>query len=147
MPYPPKIRVLTLGLIQDGDRLFLSEGYDPTKQTTFYRALGGGVDFGETSLKALQREFQEEIQAELTNIHYLGCLENLFEFDGAPGHELIQLYRCDFADSKFYQSERFVFQEGDRSKIALWVDIQRFKSRELRLVPEGFLSYVNVNLG
>jgi len=40
--------------------------------------MGGGVDFGETSRDALQREFQEEIQAELTNIRHLGCLENLF---------------------------------------------------------------------
>ena len=59
MNKPGEIRVIVLGLIQDGDRLFVSEGYDPVKQQTFYRALGGGVDFGETSHAALQREFHE----------------------------------------------------------------------------------------
>jgi 8-oxo-dGTP pyrophosphatase MutT (NUDIX family) len=78
MNQPNQIRTLALGLIRDGDRTFLSEGYDPVKQQIFYRALGGGVDFGETSYDALKREFQEELQAELTNIKYLGCIENLF---------------------------------------------------------------------
>ncbi|MEW5858546.1 MAG: NUDIX hydrolase [Cyanobacteriota bacterium] len=137
-----EIRVLALGLIRDGDRIFMSEGYDPVKQNTFYRALGGGVDFGETSLDALQREFQEEIQAELTNIRYLGSIENLFTFNGKPGHEIIQLYQCDFVDPKLYQIERTIFAEGDRQKAALWVEINRFKSGELRLVPEVFLDYL-----
>ena len=137
-----EIRVLALGLIRDDERIFMSEGYDPVKQNTFYRALGGGVDFGETSLEALQREFQEEIQAELTNIRYLGCIENLFTFNGKPGHEIIQLYQCDFVDPNLYQIERTIFAEGDRQKAALWVEINRFKSGELRLVPEVFLDYL-----
>lgn len=141
MNKPGQIRVLALGLIRDGNRIFISEGYDPTPQRTFYRALGGGVDFGETSLEALKREFQEEIQAELTNIKYLGCLENLFTFDGKQGHELIQLYQCDFVDPKFYQLDQLIFSEGERQKKALWVEISRFTSGELVLVPEEFLEY------
>ncbi len=137
-----EIRVLALGLIKDGDRTFISEGYDPVKQQTFYRAMGGGVDFGETSRDALQREFQEEIQAELTNIRYLGCLENLFIFNGKQGHEILQIYQCDFVDHKFYQLEQLIFNEGQRQKKALWVDIKRFNSGELKLVPGEFLEYL-----
>ena len=137
-----QIRVLALGLIRDGDRTFISEGYDPVKQLTFYRAMGGGVDFGETSYDALQREFQEEIQAELTNIKYLGCLENLFTFNGKQGHEILQVYQCDFVNQKFYQLEELFFAEGERKKKALWVDISRFTSGELKLVPEPFLEYL-----
>ncbi|BAZ06287.1 NUDIX hydrolase [Calothrix sp. NIES-3974] len=137
-----KIRAIALGIIRDGDRIFVSEGYDPSKSSYFYRALGGGIDFGETSFAALQREFQEEIQAELKNIRYLGCLENIFTYNGKPGHEIIQLYMCDFVDPKFYQSERFEFWEGERKKTAVWVDINRCKSGELRLVPESVLQYL-----
>lgn len=142
MHKPSEIRVLALGLIKKGDRTFISQGYDPVKQQTFYRAMGGGVDFGETSFEALQREFQEEIQAELTNIHYLGCIENLFTFNGKQGHEILQIYQCDFVDPKFYQLENLVFAEGERQKTALWVEISRFKSGELKLVPEQFLEYL-----
>ncbi|QHG16642.1 NUDIX hydrolase [Nostoc sp. ATCC 53789] len=138
-----EIRVIALGLIRDGERIFVSEGYDPVKQETFYRALGGGVDFGEASHAALKREFQEEIQADLTNIKYLGCIENLFTFNGRQGHEIIQLYQCDFVDSKFYQLESLIFSESQHHKHkALWIDISRFKSGELRLVPEVFFEYL-----
>jgi 8-oxo-dGTP pyrophosphatase MutT (NUDIX family) len=143
MNKPGEIRVLVLGLIRDGERIFVSEGYDPVKQSTFYRALGGGVEFGESSSLALEREFQEEIQADLTNIRYIGCLENLFIFNGRQGHEIIQLYQCDFADPKFYQLESLIFSESETHKHrALWINIDRFKSGELRLVPEEFFNYL-----
>ncbi len=138
-----KIRVLALGLIRDGGRIFVSEGYDSLKQETYYRALGGGVDFGETSEAALKREFQEEIQADLTNINYLGCIESIFICNGKQGHEIIQLYECDFVDSKFYQLESLIFSESkNHQHQALWVDIAEFKSDKLRLVPEGFFAYL-----
>ena len=136
-----KIRVIVLGLIRSGDRIFVSECEDPVKQDTFYRALGGGIEFGEHSIDALQREFQEEIQAELTNIKYLACLENFFIFNGQPGHELIQLYQCEFVDPKFYGLESLAFADGDWVFTALWMPIERFRSGELRLVPEQFIDY------
>ncbi|MFO8037836.1 MAG: NUDIX hydrolase [Sodalinema sp.] len=135
------IRVIALGLIRDGDRLFLSEGYDSKKKKDFYRALGGGVEFLETSLTALKREFQEEVEADLTNIKYLDCIENIFEYKGKKGHEIIQLYRCDFVDKTFYERETVPFLEGKRKKVARWVEIEKFRSGELTLYPEGFLRY------
>lgn len=142
--HPNQIRVLALGLIRDGDCTFISEGYDPVKQQTFYRALGGGVDFGESSYDALKREFMEELQAELTNIKYLGCIENLFMFNGQAGHEIIQLYQCDFVDQKFYQLKQMEFSEseGDYKKTALWMDIKQCSSGDFRIVPEQFLEYL-----
>ncbi|MEL6457248.1 MAG: NUDIX hydrolase [Cyanobacteria bacterium J06636_27] len=138
-----KIRVLALGLIRDkNNRIFLSEGYDPVKKDKFYRALGGGVEFGETSKQALRREFQEEIQAEITNLRYLACLENIFTFQGKPGHEIIQLYECDFVHPKFYEQEEIPFKEGEREKTALWMDVETLKSGKARLVPEGFVDYL-----
>jgi 8-oxo-dGTP pyrophosphatase MutT (NUDIX family) len=134
-----RIRVLALGIIQSGDRLFLSEGHDPAKGGLFYRALGGGIDFGETSYDALQREFREEIQAELTNIQYLGCVESLFTFNQTPHHEIIQLYSCDFADPRFYELEQLTFQEGKRTKVARWVERSQFETGALTLYPTSCL--------
>jgi ADP-ribose pyrophosphatase YjhB (NUDIX family) len=142
MNQPNQIRTLALGLIRDGDRTFLSEGYDPVKQQIFYRALGGGVDFGETSYDALKREFQEELQAELTNIKYLGCIENLFIFKGQQGHEIIQLYQCDFVESKFYKLDQLEFTEGESKQTALWMNIEQCKSGEVHVVPEQFIEYL-----
>ena len=136
-----KIRVVVLGLIRSGDRIFVAECEDPVKKDIFYRALGGGVEFGERSIDALQREFREEIQAELTNIKYLACLENLFIYNGKAGHELVQLYQCDFVNSKLYELESLDFADGDGEHTAFWMPVERFRSGELRLVPESFLDY------
>lgn len=144
MPFSQKIRLLALAIVKQGDRLFISQGFDPIKQETFYRVMGGGVDFGETSLEALKREFMEEIQAEITNIKYIACLENIFEFNGNPGHEIIQLYECDFVEPKFYEREEIIFNEGKREKKALWVDLDKFRSGELKIVPENFLEYLEI---
>jgi 8-oxo-dGTP pyrophosphatase MutT (NUDIX family) len=143
MPYKQgKIRVLALAIVRQGDRIFMSVGYDPVKQQTFYRALGGGVDFGELSQDALKREFQEELNAEITNIRYLGCLESVFIYQGKSGHEVIQLYECDFVDPKFYQLEKVDFNEGERQKTAVWIDLKKCQSGELRVVPEAFIRYL-----
>jgi 8-oxo-dGTP pyrophosphatase MutT (NUDIX family) len=137
------IRFLVVAVIKKGDRLFLSQGFDPVKQEGFYRAMGGGVDFGESSFDALQREFQEEISAELTNIKYLGCLESIFQYKGITGHEVIQVYQADFTDDKFYQLESINFQEKDREKTALWVKIEDIKSGKLKLVPDNFINFLS----
>lgn len=137
-----QIRLIALGLIRNGEYIFVSQGYDPLKGAYFYRALGGGVEFGENSLVALKREFQEEIQAELNHVEYLGCLENIFTYNGQPCHEVIQLYQCDFMDPKLYQSERLVFKEGKHEKVAFWISIKDFQSGSLKLVPEEFLQYL-----
>ena len=139
---PQHIRALALGIIQQDDRLFVVEVHDEIKNSLCYRALGGGVDFGETSLDALKREFKEELDAELTDIHYLGCVENLFVYNGKPGHEIIFFYRCRFVDPKFYEVDAIAFMEGEDQHLAHWIPCDRFRSGELVLVPPACLSYL-----
>ena len=69
----------------------------------YERPLGGNVEFGEYASDAIRREIREEIGQELTDVLLLGVLENLFELDGAPGHEIV-----------------FVFTAGLRGLERLW---------------------------
>ena len=138
-----RIRPIALGLIEHQGHIFVSQGEDPTTHDTYYRCLGGGIEFGETSRDALAREFQEEIGAELTHVEYVTCLDNIFQFNGKPKHELIQLFRAQFVDSAFYRlSDRFELVEGDRIEDAFWLDTQRIISGECRLVPGSCLPFV-----
>ena len=139
----PRIRPIALGLIKHQGHVFVSKGNDTVKEQVFYRFLGGGIEFGESSVQALKREFQEEIQAELTNIQYLTCLENIFICYGKPGHELIQLFRCDFVEPQFYDLEQtFTLLEGKDKHDAIWIPIDQVRSGLLNLVPENCHPYI-----
>lgn len=139
----PRIRPIALGLISHQGHVFVSKGYDTVKDEAFYRFLGGGIDFGETSVDALRREFQEEIQADLINVEYLTCLDNIFTCDGKSGHELIQMFRCDFADPKFYRlSHTYSLIEGKETKEAIWISVEQVLAGKLNLVPQSCHAYL-----
>lgn len=136
-----RIRPIALGLIEHKGHVFVSKGEDSGE--TFYRFLGGGIDFGETSQAALAREFQEEIQAELTDVEYITCLDNIFTYNGKPKHELIQLFRARFVDDSFYQMQKqFRLVEGDRIDAAFWIETRQVLAGNYRLVPESCLQYL-----
>ncbi len=138
-----RIRPIALGLIEYEGHIFVSKSEDPKTHEPFYRFLGGGIDFGETSEAALMREFLEEVDAELTAVEYITCLDNIFVYNGKPKHELIQLFRAQFADPKFCQvRETFRFVEGDRIDRALWIETSRVLSGEYRLVPASCHQYL-----
>ena len=100
-----KIRPLAIGIFRRDDRILVCEGYDPVKQQAFYRPLGGGIEFGERGAEAVVRELCEEIGAEMTNPHYLGTLENLFTYNGKPGHEIVLVFAVQLTDPGLYERE------------------------------------------
>ncbi len=58
----------------------------------FHRLIGGGVERGETHEEALRREVQEELQADIVDLTFLGVVENIFRYNGELGHEIVALY-------------------------------------------------------
>ena len=66
------IRPISLGIAKKDNKILVGIGYDKVKKQTFYRALGGGIEFGETSKDAVKREFQEEIHADIKVGELLG---------------------------------------------------------------------------
>jgi ADP-ribose pyrophosphatase YjhB (NUDIX family) len=120
------IRAMALAIIKnDKGEVLVSPGLDKIKNEHFYRLLGGGVDFGETSEAALKREFQEELNAELTNCQLLGVVENIFTYDGLTGHEICFIYSADFVDAKMYEQSEFkIIDSQDEGKV-IWLDLNK----------------------
>lgn len=143
-----KIRCIAIAWIQHQQQIFVLEGFDPIKNDYYYRPIGGGIDFGETGLAAVQREFQEETQLALENVKYLATLENIFIYKGRPGHELVRLYQADFVDQWIYQTpEITAYEDSGKAFRACWVDLAEFETGAKRLVPEDLLSCMQVQQG
>ena len=96
-----KIRPLAICVFSHQGRILVSEGYDSVKKQTFYRPLGGKIEFGEPSAETVRRELLEEIGYEVGDLHYLATLENIFTYNGQKGHEIILIYDGDFKDKGF----------------------------------------------
>jgi 8-oxo-dGTP pyrophosphatase MutT (NUDIX family) len=140
-----KIRPLAICVFCNNDRILVAEGYDPVKKTTFYRPLGGGIEFGERSEDTVRRELMEEIGAKICDLKYVGTLENIFVFNGTPGHEIVQVYDGVLKESGLYDQAVIVGQEADinESFKAVWVSLDRFESGESILYPTGLLELLN----
>ena len=99
---PNAIRPIAICVFQHDGRILAAEHYDPVKQQPFYRPLGGAIEFGEHSADTLVRELQEELGAAVTDLRYLGALENVFTYNGQRGHEIVMVYDGAFADRSLY---------------------------------------------
>ncbi len=135
-------RVTVLALIRNGDRILVQQGYDSVKQQTFFRPLGGGIDYGERAEDALRREFMEELEAELSNIRLLRVVENIFTLEGLAGHEIIFLYDAELADKALYDTDKLQAHEhGDGDFDALWKPLADFAAGEI-IYPPGIEEFL-----
>lgn len=136
-----RIRPLAICLFRHKDCILVAEGYDPVKKEYFYRPLGGGIEFGEYSEQTIQRELLEEIGAEVSELKYLGTLENLFVFNGTPGHEIVQVYDGSLRDTGLYEQTVIMGSEVDINDTfrAMWKRIDEFRQGKSILYPAGLL--------
>lgn len=135
-----EIRPIVLGLVRNGNKLLVSKGYDKSKNQEFYRCLGGGIEFLERSEDALKREFKEEINIEIELGDFLGISENIFNYKGKDAHELILFYEA-YINDKDYQ-QKYDLVDDDIETEAVWVDIDKFKNKELILYPAQIFNYL-----
>jgi ADP-ribose pyrophosphatase YjhB (NUDIX family) len=94
------------------------------------------VERAETSVRAVVREIREETGEEVIDLRLLGVLENIFEYQGQPGHEIVFVYDGRFADASVYGRAEVVVREPGWDSPARWRELASFGA-ECRLVPEG----------
>ena len=135
-----EIRPIALGLAIKNNKLLVSEGFDKVKNETFYRCLGGGIEFLEKSEEASKREFLEEINIDITVKDFLGISENIFTYQGKKAHELILFYSIDISDENYKEEYKVIDDHGET--IAKWIDIEEFKNKNKILYPEEVFKYI-----
>ena len=140
-----RIRPLALCVFHRGDAIFVSRGYDSVKQQTYYRPIGGGIEFGERASDTVRREVREEMNAEITDVRYLGTLENIFVNEGKTGHEIVMLFDGRFVEDERNQDDyvgQIVEDEHTRHE-AVWLPLDYFRQGNAPLYPDGLLELLD----
>ena len=136
------IRPIAICLFRRGDKILVSEGYDPLKDEHFYRPLGGGIEFGENSRETICRELLEELNMEVdaSTLRYLGAVENIFTFNGTPGHEIVIVYDGELKEQAVYEQELVLGREVNGGDIrAIWKGLNEFGAGKAILYPTGLI--------
>lgn len=134
-----EIRPIVLGIVKKENKILVSKGYDKVKDEVFYRSIGGGIEFLEDSKEALKREFKEELNIDISVGKFLGIAENIFTYNGKNAHELILFYNVDIKDKDY--KEKYHIVDDNCETDATWVDINKFKNKELKIYPEQVFEY------
>lgn len=124
---PGKVRTIAIGVFRSRGRILAQEGYDPLKGQRFYRPLGGKIEFGELGAETVVRELGEELGVEAGGLRYLGTLENIFTYNGQPGHEIVRVYDGLLAPAALYEQAEILGNEDSGTPIrAVWVDLREY---------------------
>lgn len=137
------IRPLAICLFRNNGRFLAALGNDSVKGNEFYRPLGGMIEFGETAEAALKREIMEELSEEITNVKYLGTVENIFTYEGGPGHEIIMVFDAEFINGSLYEKEVIDVNEADIWYSAHWIRYEDLLSGKITVYPEAMKEMLN----
>lgn len=135
----PHIRPIVICLCSFENKILVFKDFDSVKKEIFYRPLGGGIEFGEYGIDAIQREFQEELEVDLNNLKYLFTMENIFTLNGNRGHEIVLVYDGQLSDASLYGQE-LVGHEDDENNTpfkAYWRSWQEISQEGYPLYPDG----------
>lgn len=133
-------------MIERNGKIFVGEGYDEIKKETYYRPLGGGIDFGELAEETAVREFQEEMGTEIKVGSYLHTFENIFTLDGKKGHQIVLMFSATFKDESIYNMSEIACDEEGLPFIAKWIDKNKFLNGEKILYPHALPEYLKQNM-
>lgn len=134
-----KIRTLAICIFYHQGRILAAKGYDTLKDEIFYRPYGGGIEFGEKAEEALKREVYEETGYGIHDVTFIGVSENIFTFNGKPGHEIVFLFDAKFDDSAVYELE--VVNGVEDSKMheleGHWLHVNQVANDVVKVYPDG----------
>ena len=135
---PENIRVKAIGLAWRENSLLAAEVENDDGTIKGVRPLGGSIDFGETREQALMREFLEELGAPIEISGPWHVFENIYNHEGALGHEIVFAANIEFVNKRLYNQDEITFAEDNGLECkAKWFAMDELSSLKLELYPNG----------
>ncbi|QQS39106.1 NUDIX domain-containing protein [Candidatus Woesebacteria bacterium] len=129
-----EIKVKAMCIIKHNDKLLLNKGFDSIKNETFYRLIGGHVEFGEKAIDTLKREIFEELGVEIFNLEFVTPIEEIFIYQGERGHEVIFVFEGELRDEKVLGSETIPNPDSPNFP-AVWIPVSLVKDKSIICYP------------
>ena len=131
-----KIRVKAMCLFVNDGKILVAKGTAKTTNESFYRVIGGSLNFQEKSGDGIRREIREELGCEIENLKLLKIVENIFTFDNKPGHNICFLYGGELSNKELYKQDKILVKEPYEEFYAVWVSVSEILNGDIPLYPE-----------
>ena len=104
------------------------------KNDDFWTFVGGKVTFGESSERAIVREYFEETGANVAVERLAACVENFFAFNSRQWHEILFFYvlKDENGELDIFEGERAIKDNSDG--IYKWFDLAELD--KIQIQPE-----------
>ncbi|MCL4388872.1 MAG: NUDIX domain-containing protein [Candidatus Marsarchaeota archaeon] len=132
--------VLKAMLICKHDGKFLMQWAGKSRR--LMRPLGGHVEMYERSDQTIKREIREEIKSGISNLRYLGAMENIFVSKGKREHEVCFIYSGEITNRKLFGKDIIYRSEDGRDEEAMWISEAKLRGMRQRIVPKGVDRYI-----
>lgn len=80
------------------------------------------------------------MHAEIVEPRLITVVENIFEYEAQPHHEIVFVFETGFADRALYDRAEFLIAEGALRTTASWHALRDLASGKAPLYPEGLLA-------
>ena len=135
----PQIRTKALAVVCVQDHILVCAIPDDSGAVKGWRPLGGSVEFGERAEDTVVRELNEEIAATAQVTGLRGVLQNIYTHEGQMGHEIAFIYDVTLTDPGLAAAQEFVVEDSGSRFACAWVALDRFRSGQETLFPDGLL--------
>ncbi|OHB08340.1 MAG: hypothetical protein A2W64_03360 [Candidatus Zambryskibacteria bacterium RIFCSPLOWO2_02_39_10] len=83
----------------------------------------------------VRREVREELNSEINNLSLVKVVENIFMYEGNPGHEVVFIYTAEFVNKELYKKEKIHIVEPHLEFDAEWISIAEVLNGKIILYP------------
>jgi len=122
-------------LVANGNTLRARSEECKAEPGNFYRAIGGTIDFSETSEQGVRREIREELGSEIEDLELLDVIESIFVYEGQQNHEIAFLYKGKLTNEDILHLDIFHVVEDTYEFDAEWIAIEQILNGDTPLYP------------